>query len=224
MCLADERGGYAHLLDLCETWAVEANAPKELILRRVIEWAVEETFPPESLLTYTGDAVSPLKLLTMFRATYNPWHEAWPVHVAPTTIGSRTERIHPDKALSYLANVVVSLEGVQLFRDRLGIAPSDPPPACPHIAEVEAADFAPPATAEVKGGTTPSTSYAERRCEEWLEGLMAGGRKPVKAKPAYREDAMALFKGLSVNGFNRAWGKAIATTNSEQWSKRGRKS
>lgn len=223
--MADERG-YACLLDLCRAWAAEANAPKELILRRVIEWAVEGTFPPESFLTVTGDNPLPAKMLAAFRAVYAP-PETYGLHLRHdglVTIGSLSLRIPRDQALEFLADVVVSLESVQRFCDSMGITTGDPPPACPRLAELEAADFAATGEADERAEAVLGKSGAERRCQAWLEGLMKGRQKPGKAKDAYRKDAKGLFKGLSVRGFDRAWANAITSTGNECWSKRGRKS
>lgn len=232
MCgLPNELGGYVHLLDLSVDWARRANVPKEIVLRRLIEWAVVEAFPQKTFLTFTGDDVLPVKMLAAFRAVHNPGHViTWPEsasYVAPTVVGSLSLSIPPEAALDFLADVVVSVDGVRCFCGRMQIAQNEPPPACADLKELEAANFVrEPEAAVVATEVRPAdvkpatTIAAENRCKEWLKRLMADGQKPQRSKVAYTKEASERFQ-VGARAFARAWDTAIRETGS--WSAPGRK-
>lgn len=68
-----------------------------------------------------------------------------------------------------------------------------------------------------------TTVAAEKKCQEWLEGLMRSG-DPTKNKGDYQGEAIAKFDGLSNKGFLRAWGNAAAQVNKASWTKPGPRS
>ncbi len=67
------------------------------------------------------------------------------------------------------------------------------------------------------------TISQETKCHAWLCSLMKNATSPVKSKTAYQREAVKRY-GVSVRGFNRAWGSAITGTGNENWKKPGRKS
>ena len=66
------------------------------------------------------------------------------------------------------------------------------------------------------------TFASEVRCLTWLTQEMSKNEDPPKAKDAYREEAKKQF-GTAHRAFDRAWAKAITTTNRRNWSNSGRK-
>jgi hypothetical protein len=59
----------------------------------------------------------------------------------------------------------------------------------------------------IQSGAAVSKASAEAACLRWLLGLPKAERFPV-TKPDAERQALARFKGLSRNGFQRAWAKA----------------
>ena len=62
---------------------------------------------------------------------------------------------------------------------------------------------------------------AENKCQQWLENLMKNSpeRRP-KTKVEFFQQSRENF-GVTRRAFERAWGKAVASTGAEAWSKAG---
>jgi hypothetical protein len=89
------------------------------------------------------------------------------------------------------------------------------------------ADETTPPPAPTADETTPpphvSTPGAERRCFDWLVGLMAGGSRQEGPRVVYYTLARERFgPGLGVRGFGRAWGSARAQCGNINWGRGGR--
>jgi hypothetical protein len=79
-----------------------------------------------------------------------------------------------------------------------------------------------PDVAARSGTAAVSLAGARTACREWLVPQMQAG-DPLKTKALYRQQAMALFKGLAARGFNVAWDEAIDEAGNPKWSKPGPK-
>jgi hypothetical protein len=90
--------------------------------------------------------------------------------------------------------------------------PDNTPPA-PEQQNVETED---------EGAAPVGTIAQERRCREWLIGLMKDNPSPVKRKGSYQSEAIARYK-ISKRAFGRAWGQAVTETGNANWIKAGPK-
>lgn len=75
---------------------------------------------------------------------------------------------------------------------------------------------------EAVGTNRRNIARAEKDCKSWLVEHMRNA--PKKPKRDYTSEAIHKFAGLSVRGFDRAWGNAINESETTLWSKPGRKS
>jgi hypothetical protein len=103
------------LLALALDWATEAGMPKELVLRRLCEWAVAGAFPEGAFITATGASVKPFDIYMSFRA-------------AADTGGVLNPGIHLDRVTHYnsndqwgihvLSEVLVTAQDILAFCER----------------------------------------------------------------------------------------------------------
>jgi len=68
---------------------------------------------------------------------------------------------------------------------------------------------------------TQTTINDEKKCQQWLEDLMANNSTKGKTKSEYKQEAEQKF-GVGKNQFNRAWANAINSTGNSKWNKGGR--
>jgi hypothetical protein len=161
--MSEERSTYIRLLDLAVDWAAAAGMPKELVLRRLCEWAMAGAFPERAFITATGPQVSPFDIYLSFRAVtendglfgsggiyldgctiYNN-NERWGMHVlakvlvtAPSVLAfcERTETLAPPSLLSGFSRFLAR------WNQTKHLAPSECPDANEHAARHQARDFA----------------------------------------------------------------------------------
>jgi hypothetical protein len=75
---------------------------------------------------------------------------------------------------------------------------------------------------KVVGGPVPQTVKAQTNCRKYIIDLILASpdRRSAKKDDIF-EKASAMFPGLSVRAFDRAWTEAIATTGAHAWSRAG---
>jgi hypothetical protein len=66
--MSPEKSRYISLLALAADWGAEAGVPRELVLRRLCEWAMAGAFPEGAFITATGAQVRPFDIYMSFRA------------------------------------------------------------------------------------------------------------------------------------------------------------
>ena len=94
--MADEAAGYIHLLKLAVDWANAGSLPKEMVLRRLCEWAVVGAFPRGALVDRFGTEIAPLEMFKDFKALTNSGNVSiggWGMHIDPAEALHRFEEI-----------------------------------------------------------------------------------------------------------------------------------
>src|SRR5947208_11602482 len=101
--MGDEKINYIPFLALPAEWAIAAGMPKEMVLRRLCEWAVVGAFPPGAFVTLTGDQVDPFDIYMSFRAA----------ETAHGTINLGGYTMHDSRwGLGLLMSALVTAQGV----------------------------------------------------------------------------------------------------------------
>lgn len=161
--MSAERSPYIPLLVLAVDWAAEAGMPKELVLRRLCEWAMAGAFPEGAFITATGAMVLPFDIYMSFRAAtedtglfgsrgidldggtiYNA-NDHWGMHVLAKVLVTASAVLEFCKRTNTLAPPSL-LRGVSRFLARWGQTKHVAPPECPdadeHAARYHARDSA----------------------------------------------------------------------------------
>lgn len=93
-------------------------------------------------------------------------------------------------------------------------------------AEATAGDFVLPevfvlATCSKTEKQAMATIDKEKKCQEWLVGMMQNSQLKKKIKAEYKLEAQDKY-GIGIKAFNRAWSSAIERTNNVAWLRAGR--
>ena len=173
--MADEAAGYIHLLDLAVDWANAGGLPKEMVLRRLCEWAVMGAFPPGALVDRFGNKIAPLEMLKDFRAAM--------IDGGSVTLGGWTMCIDPSEALSRLCEIRVVVNDVHVFCERVNTPP--PPLMIGGIRRFWVArggkSLAPPAC---PAADEEADRQESRRCAEILLNSLRNKLHGLKGKPS----------------------------------------
>jgi DNA-binding winged helix-turn-helix (wHTH) protein len=110
--MAKEKINYIPLLTLPVEWGTAAGMPKEMVLRRLCEWAVVGAFPRGAFVTSTGDQIDPFDIYMSFRAGATD--------EKTVTLGDRTMF---GRRPEILMNVLVAVEDVLVFCEKTKTIP-----------------------------------------------------------------------------------------------------
>lgn len=112
--MSAERTTYVHFLALAYDWAVEAGMPKELVLRRLCEWAMAGAFPEGAFIKATGTQVAPFDIYMSFRSIEQG---VGSLGLGGVVLGG-WEIFKPGWSIDFLSEVLLSTQDVLAFCER----------------------------------------------------------------------------------------------------------
>lgn len=139
---------FVPLPDLAESWARETGLTREMMLRRLCDWAVAGGFPDGSFVDISGDKIDTLDIYLSCRSAQADHREM--------TVGRASYLDGGRLGLRLLAGVLVTTAGIEAFCSQTGarlfatksggwfglfqkVDPPDPPPPCPQAEGIAAA-------------------------------------------------------------------------------------